>query len=225
MNQQAQTLLLVVVGAFAIRLGWTDEHLIYVREWVRWPLIAAGAVLLVLAAGLLRSQRQEQSAPRTAWLLFAPFVVLLLVSPPPLGADFAERTASTPYRDPGRAVSGLRPLPDGDPVGLDVADFYVRARYDDGASLVGRRVRLTGFVSHDPDGGWYVTRFQIACCAADAVAVRVRVDGSEWSPARDVWVDVVGTWVEGSGVTRRSAVPAIEADSVEPTDVPRNPYE
>lgn len=226
MKREAQALLLVLVGAFAIRLGWTDEHLIYVRDWVRWPLIAAGLVLLALAAGLVFSPHGDtEPAPRTAWLLFAPFVVLLLVSPPPLGADFAERSAGTPYRDPGRAVSGLRPLPGGDPVPLAVGDFYVRARYDAGASLIGRRVELTGFVSEDPEGRWYVTRFEIACCAADAIAVRVRVDGADAAPARDTWVRVTGTWVDGSGVARRSGSPAVEADAVEEIEMPRNPYE
>lgn len=227
MNRQAQALLLVLVGAFALRLGWTDEHLIYVRGWVRWPLMAAGLALLALAAGVVFSDQREaeEPAPRTAWLLFLPFLVLLLVSPPPLGADFAERSAATPYRDPGRAVSGLRPLPDVDPVRLDVADFYVRARYDAGASLVDRRVELTGFVSKDPEGNWYVTRFQIACCAADAIAVRVRVDGADSTPERDSWVRVTGSWVDGSGARRGSGAPAVEAASVEPAEVPRSPYE
>lgn len=227
MNRQAQSFLLAFLGAFVVRLGWTDEHLLYVRGWTRWPLIGAGLVLLALAAGLVVAQLRdsgpggagtEQPAPRTAWLLFVPLLVVMLVSPPALGSYYAERSASTTYRDPGTAASELRPLPEGDPVRLAVTDFFVRARYDEGRSLAGRRLELTGFVSRDDRDRWYVTRFAIACCAADAVAVRVRVDGSATAPDRDSWVRVVGTWVD-----ERS--PVIAAESVEAVAMPRNPYE
>lgn len=229
MNRQAQSFLLALLGAFVIRLGVTDEHLLYVRGWTRWPMIAAGAVLLVLAAGMViahvRGAQEGEPAPRTSWLLFAPIVVIMLVSPPALGSYYAERAVDTEFRASDVEPSALRPLPAGDTVALPVSAFFVRARYDAGTSLRDREVVLTGFVSKDQDGGWYVTRFQIACCAADAIAVRVRVDGAPETPDRDTWVRVTGTWIEGSGVSRRDGAPAIEATDVETIPMPHNPYE
>lgn len=237
MTGVVQAYLLALLGTFVLRLGVTDAHLLYVRGWTRWPLIATGLVLLLLCAMLLLEEHRagrredpgiahEHHTSWTTWLLFAPVLVMMLISPPALGSYLAERSAdssSSGPRDPEAAVSALRPLPPGDPVRMHVIDFYVRARYDEGLSLVGRTAELTGFVSLDRDGNWYVTRFEIGCCAADAVVVRVRVDDAP-APDRDQWVTVTGSWVDGSGFGGNGP-PAITADRVEPTEQPSNPYE
>jgi uncharacterized membrane protein YcgQ (UPF0703/DUF1980 family) len=80
---------------------------------------------------------------------------------------------------------------------------------------------MVGFVSLDDEGNWYVTRFGINCCAADATPTRIRASGVE-APPRDQWVRVVGVWVEGSGV---KSVPAIDVSEVEHVEPPRMEYE
>jgi len=43
----------------------------------------------------------------------------------------------------------------------------------------GRQVRLLGFIVHSPDGSTYLARLAIACCAADATPLKVRLDGRD----------------------------------------------
>ncbi|MER6175294.1 hypothetical protein [Streptosporangium sp. NPDC001681] len=54
---------------------------------------------------------------------------------------------------------------------------------DDKKSLIDREVKLTGFVSPArKKGQWYVTRMQIACCAADAFPPKIAVKGLRAPP-------------------------------------------
>jgi uncharacterized repeat protein (TIGR03943 family) len=162
---------------------------------------------------------EEENA---AWLLFLPSIVVFLVAPPALGAYLAERNTSNlaePTADRREAV--LTPLPATDPAPVGVTEFFVRARYDNGLTLADRSVEMVGLVIRDGDGNWYVTRFGINCCAADATPTRVRASGVE-SPPRDNWDRVVGVWVEGSGVKN---VPAVDVGEVEQVEAQRVEYE
>jgi uncharacterized repeat protein (TIGR03943 family) len=77
-------------------------------------------------------------------------------------------------------------------------------------------------VTPDPDGGWWVTRLGLACCAADALSFRARVLDAEPLPA-NTWVEVTGRWVPGD--SGNAAIPLIEADDVSRIPEPSNPYE
>ncbi|QZY28371.1 TIGR03943 family putative permease subunit [Nocardioides coralli] len=162
----------------------------------------------------------------TAWLLFIPALVVFLISPPALGSYLAERAADGRS---GQSVqvpepAAMAPLPDQDPAPVGLTELIERVVYDDGETLSGRRVSVTGFATLDRSGSWYVTRFRINCCAADAAVVRAQVVDAP-APPRDQWVTVTGTWVEGSGVGKGSGVPTLRAESVEQVEQPRDPYE
>lgn len=223
MNRTAQTLVLTAIGGVSLRVGITSEYANYVNEWMRWPLVVSGVLLigLALVATLSKAPDEEHPTGRVAWLLVLPVVVGFVVQPPALGAYVADRRAN--QADAARfdepAVAGLEQTGEND---LPVVNFVARAAHDDGSTLEGVTVRLTGFVSAD-DEGWYVTRLSIACCAADAMAFRVRVEGAE-APPVDQWVEVVGTWVQGTG-TEVGGTPAVAAEDVTYVDKPRRPYE
>jgi uncharacterized repeat protein (TIGR03943 family) len=227
-TRATQTLLLAVTGAVLVRMAAGDTYLRYVSSWMRWPLIVCGILLIVLAlADLWRepgSQDDEHDAhvPRAAWLLFAPSLVFFLVAPPALGAHFAERAqnAVVPVEDASEV--SLPPLPEGDPVPLTLDDVLFRAAYDDGATLADRRLALTGFVSRDKSGTWYVTQFGINCCAADATVTRVAASGVE-PPPDDQWVRVVATHVPGTGDGGVDA-PEVRVEELELIAAPKNQY-
>ncbi|MFJ8634879.1 TIGR03943 family putative permease subunit [Streptomyces sp. NPDC093568] len=167
-------------------------------------------------------QHGGHHSPRVAWLLTLPALALLLFPPPALGSYSAEREAAQ------RAAQGIGhfpALPAGNPVELTLAEFSSRAVYDSGRSLSGRSVRLTGFVTRDDDGTWYVTRLLIACCAADAATGKVEVRGAD-APPVDTWVTVTGGWhPEGKPGTDGSWPPVLDAGSVRRIAQPANPYE
>jgi uncharacterized repeat protein (TIGR03943 family) len=114
------------------------------------------------------------------------------------------------------------PLPPGpDPVLMTLLEYGQRAFDHRGASLEGATVQLTGFVSREVTGGFELARYQIACCAADASAVVVRVVDVQGSPPRrDAWVTVTGTAHPTDG-----EVPALAAVSVAVIPAPEDPYE
>jgi uncharacterized repeat protein (TIGR03943 family) len=155
---------------------------------------------------------------RTGWLLLAPIAALLLVAPPTLGSFGVDRGTQVDIRA-GRGV--LHPLhPGGKPIPMTLLEFGERAFDHGGASFNGAVVQLTGFVAGAEPGGFRLARYQIACCAADAAPVVLRVVGVRSVPARDQWVTVTGTFQPGGGDT-----PALAASNLVEIRAPNDPYE
>jgi uncharacterized repeat protein (TIGR03943 family) len=102
---------------------------------------------------------------------------------------------------------------------MTLLEFGQRAFDHDGASFNGAVVQLTGFVAGAEPGGFRLARYQIACCAADATPVVLRVLAAR-APARDRWVTVAGTFQPGGG-----ELPTLAASNVVEVQAPRDPYE
>jgi uncharacterized repeat protein (TIGR03943 family) len=252
----AQGCLLFAVGLNAAYLSASGRYLSFLKPGIRLPMTATGMLLVALGAWTLwpavaayvnglddpatadRAPDHDMPdhhgtahrGPLVGWLLALPLVALALISPPPLGADAARH-------DLGRAVpipsyDGFLPLPpatDG-PIALRVSDFVARAAYDRHETLAGVRIRLTGFVVRHPDvtDRYLLTRFSLACCAADAFASQVEVRGLEGFPPPDnTWVVVVGEWLPASGRNREDPVdpPVLMARSQTLVEAPTDPYE
>ncbi len=230
MRRDVQGAVLLLLGILLLRLTLGGSYVYYVKVSMKPFLLLTAVVLLALAAwSLWQAWRQSSDlvddhghngVPQVAWLLVLPVLVVFLVSPRPLGAYTAARQLATApvVAEPAE----LLPLPAGDPVDLPIADYITRAVWGQGQTLEGRDVRLTGFVTPDPDGGWWVTRLGLACCAADALSFRARVLGAEALPA-NTWVEVDGRWVRGD--SGDPAIPLIEAEDVTRIPEPGNPYE
>lgn len=218
MNRDTQGLLVLLTGAALVRIGADDTLLRYVRAWMRPGLLAAGVVLVLLGLVSLRQDRHGHAGgPWSAWLLLLPVLAIVVVAPPALGAYTAGRAVTTVARP---ASTDFPPLAHGDPVGITLTDFAMRAVWDRGRTLAGRRVRMVGFVSPRSGGGFHLTRIAVTCCAADARAIRVAVPGGRSFPA-DSWVAVTGTY---AGLEAH-AVPVLRAGSAEPVPAPAEPYE
>jgi uncharacterized repeat protein (TIGR03943 family) len=230
----------VLAGTVLLRLTLTGTYTRYVRPGMGPWLAIAG--VLVVALGLVTLLRALRS-PDTArpgghgvghgeggpdghgggvgWLLLAPIAALLLVAPPTLGSFGVDRGAAVVVRsgervfDPVDSSSG--------PVPMSLLEFSQRAFDRGGESLEGASVELTGFVAADDahGDGFRLARYQIACCAADAAPVVVRVVGIHGAePSRDQWVTVTGSLANGD-----TEVPALAATSVVEIGAPDDPYE
>jgi uncharacterized repeat protein (TIGR03943 family) len=241
------SLILLFVGAAILRISLFGElYLRYVKAGLRPYLIVSGVALVLfgLVMAVVRHTTRDEPdgpheaddgyddghghdherGPRVAWLLILPALALLLFPPPALGSYSAEREAA---RQAAQGVGSFPALPAGDPVELTVAEFGSRAVYDSGRSLAGRTVRLTGFVTRDGDGTWYVTRLAVTCCAADATASKAEVRGApDGAPPVDTWITVTGTWrPEGALGTDAAWPPVLDAVTVERVKAPADPYE
>jgi uncharacterized repeat protein (TIGR03943 family) len=237
-EEQTRSVLLVVLGATAVWLWWSGQALNYVRPGLAPWLLASGVVVLLLGLlpplGLLGRQTAHaddgghRHRGRVGWLLLVPVLVVMLVQPAALGS-YAVSGRSTV---PGSGDSGFPPLaaPVRGAVPMTMAEFVTRAIRDQGQSLAGVRVRLTGFASpaEDGNGGYRLTRFVIFCCAADAEALQVAVHGDPTPHARDQWLEVEGTWVPrpvAADDDLSPPPPVLNVDLVRPVAQPRPPYE
>ena len=68
----------------------------------------------------------------------------------------------------------------------------------------------------------YLTGLEIACCAAEAVVVRVRVSRPQ-AAAPDQWVEVTGTWLERTGADAGLPV-TLRADRAVEVEAPPEVY-
>jgi len=230
-NRETQNVLLLFVGGAIIRISVDGAYLRYVKSWMQPGLLAAGGLLVLLSlVSIWRevlSRRSRPSVdghdhgPRVAWLLLLPVFAIFLVAPPALGSYAASR-APAKVTQP---ASDFPPLPAGDPVHSTLTDFAVRAIWDHGRSLAGRRITMTGFVSPRRGGGFYLTRMVLICCAADAQPIRVTVRGAGQPYPTDSWVTVVGTYAGVERATKDEQVPVLGAESVVPISQPSQPYE
>jgi uncharacterized repeat protein (TIGR03943 family) len=239
-NKEVQPVVLVLVGAAVLKISLGEAYLRYVKEGLQPFLVASGVVLVLLGllsawkdldrgGGSTSSAPVDQAGdghdhahggPGIAWMLLLPVAAIFLVAPPALGADAASRDSGTVA---GPRETSFVPLPEGDPVPLSVADYAVRAGWGGADTLEGRRVALDGFVTPAEDGGWYVTRIAMSCCAADGQAVKVEVLGQPAPPA-DTWVEVTGTYVPAEAEDPRTVPAVIQASGVVETTAPSNPY-
>lgn len=243
MRKEVQAVVLLLLGTACVRIGLDGSYLYYVKDILRWPLIASGVIIAVLGlVGLLSSVRKPEAppahthdeadascaegnhahVPRVAWLLTLPVFAILLIAPGPLGAYAAARDPGTVAKPVGD--SNFPALPPGDPATLPLYEYAVRAVWDEGKSLADRDISLLGFVSKNPAGGWYLTRIQLACCAADGIATKVEMREAQPLP-EDTWVQVVGRWEASTSTDPAEAIAAMRASSVTPVAAPSDPYE
>jgi uncharacterized repeat protein (TIGR03943 family) len=236
-NRQAQAVVLLLVGGAIVRASVTDLYLRYVKEGLRPFLIIAGLLLVAAAVATLwyelRPRRtghrhdaddgHGHAEPKVAWLLVLPVLALLLVAPPALGSYAANRSGTALQE-----TSDFPPLPPGDPVAIGMVDYATRAVYDEGRSLDGRRLRVTGFVMLGDDGAPYLARMTLSCCAADARPIKIGLDGAVPAGlAADTWLEVVGRYTDRSGTdgVNGGAIPYLTVERAEPIPAPTNQYE
>jgi uncharacterized repeat protein (TIGR03943 family) len=210
------------------------------------PFLVAASVMLIAAGAMtlwyeLRGSRAGQDGgavapdhdhgagphrePRVGWLLIAPVLGLLLVAPPALGS-YTASTAGTALS--AGQVSDFPPLPNVPLVELTVLDYAARAIWDEGDSLAGRRVMLTGFLLAGPDGEPHLARLVLSCCAADARPIKVGLAGE--APAGlpdDTWVEVIGTYSEQTGTDpiNEATIPYLLVETWREVPAPSRPYE
>jgi uncharacterized repeat protein (TIGR03943 family) len=209
-NRQAQAVVLLLVGGAVLRTSLTDMYLRYVKQGLRPFLIAAGLLLVIAAVMTLWYELRGAKArsddghdghdshegqghshePWVAWLLILPVFALLLVAPPALGSYAASRSGTALQQ-----VSDFPPLPAGDPAKISVLDYASRAVFDEGRSIGDKKVSVTGFVVQGPDGGAYLARMILSCCAADARPVKIGLTGQAPTGLKpDTWLTVTGKY-------------------------------
>jgi uncharacterized repeat protein (TIGR03943 family) len=223
----------------------------YINQRFAWLSFVAVLILAALAFTLVY-RLMEQSAHRRAahtaashdhdqaaeahdhthrisWasiaILAVPVVLGLFIPARPLGASAVSSRGiglSAPDRPGG--VTTVQRAPSGPKNVLDwLRDF---AATPDPTAFQGQAVDVVGFVYRDPRNGpnqFWVSRFTISCCVADATAVGMLVQSdAAGSLVNDRWVRVTGKL--GVGEFAGEKVPLILPAGIEPVDQPDHPY-
>ena len=244
MNRQAQAVVMLLFGGAIVKASLSDLYLRYVKEGLRPFLIMAGALLIAAAVMTLWYELRRPARPadtdaeadpdghghahepQVGWLLILPVLALLLVAPPALGAYAAGQSGSVLTAE--NSASDFPALPPGDPAPLALLDYASRAVFDQGKSLTGRTLELTGFITSGPDGQPMLARMVLACCAADGRPIKVGLAGE--FPAgvpEDTWVKVVGTYTPRTAKdpVNGAALPYLAVTSWQELPVPDQQYE
>lgn len=240
MTKSSQNFMMLLIAAATLWITLVSgEFVNYVKPWLRYPLIGSAVLLIVLGGAGLRkdwSAKQEEihdhghghdhsRGSRVAWLLCLPILAIFAVAPPALGSFTASRTnprtVAPPKSSDDSLPPGTTPLP------MSIGEFMGRsflAQTGEKPTLTGRSLRLLGFAAPRKGGGWYLTRLQVSCCAADAIALQIVIRGVP-EPKKGAWVNVVGT--EKPFPVNKKKQPSYElnATSVTPADKPDSPYE
>ncbi|MGQ0623196.1 MAG: TIGR03943 family putative permease subunit [Sporichthyaceae bacterium] len=249
MIASAQMIILVMVGATMLRSTLDGTYLYYVKPSLAPFLLVAALAFLVL--GLIQAfwllvpskrpgrlgtpscaethqhgegEVDEHGAahvPRVAWLLALPVLVMMVVAPAPLGSFAADRESGV-VAEPDSY--DFPPLPPADPAPITLTEYGWRSLYDEGETLAGRNVELSGFVTPRGKGEWFLTRMSLSCCAADGRAIKVVITGAT-APPRDTWVIVTGRHAQPTSTDRRSGLPVLAASDVREISAPARPYE
>lgn len=228
-----------LVAVALLRLGLTDDHLIFVKASMgRWLTVSGVLIGGLAVAQFVLYQRDASSVdveedhghahavPLTGILLVIPFLAIFVVPIGPLGAFAAGKQPARVATEQGRVDFPPLPPPVDGVTEVRITDFVDRARYDAAGSLGGRTVTLSGFVEEAGNDEFTLTRFVLGCCAADGRPVRVRVTGVATQLGIDDWVSVTGTLVPfSSEEPDPSITPVIQATSVSTIAEPSNPYE
>ena len=200
----AHLLPVAALGAWAALFWWlmlTGRTSLYLSTRTDW-VVPVGAVLLTISAvgrlALARVDSPERIEPRAAWITAAivlPVVLIIATPPASLGTFAADRR--------GGLVVGAGPAGSTDDIshgGVSLVDvaFALRTREAMKALVAraGTPVEFVGFVdrpAHMAADEFYLTRFLVTCCAADAVSLQVRVVGATPGALKpDDWVRVEG---------------------------------
>lgn len=239
MRRETQNLLLLLLGGAVLKIAFTGTYLRYVKPSLLPWLVGAGVAIVFLAGfAIFQDVRQGQRehdghehASRSPWMLLLPVLAIFLVAPPALGADSVNRAGNWSPPPSKSETAPLQALPGQPAPLLKVSDFVMRAMWDEGGALKGRVVRLQGFVVHPvkQPGTVQLARMRITCCAADATAVKVTLDGPAASQAAplpaDSWIEVIATLRPGSATEANGEVPTADVTAIRPIPTPEKPYE
>lgn len=218
-----------MLAAWSAMFGFllvSGRELLYVSTRTKW-VVPTGAVILAGAAiGRLWSARTANPEPvhrKEAWILglmIVPIITVMALPPASLGTYAASRRSS--FMRAGFSASAAD-ISNGPLTLIDLASSpatqlsqkALQQRAGDHVSFIG----IATIYSDTPADEFYLTRFVITCCVADATVAQVHiVDVTPGKIKNGDWVQVEGTFYPlGTEML-------VDASKVAVVPQPHNPY-
>lgn len=221
---------LIGTGLYLWALILTNRLSNYINLEFGWLTMVAAALLLVLG-GWGMWQMRRRSGPQMAHMPIQFSSLVILAIPLFLGVAVPSRPLDA------SAITGGVSL---NPVGGSAVRPYVKpplernilewlrefANAPTPTAFDGQEVDVVGFIYREPTMGatqFMVARFTMSCCVADAFAIGMPIESDAAADLTDgTWIRVRGTL--SAGTFNGEAVPIIQPTSLEPIDMPEQPY-
>lgn len=232
---------LLVYAVLLIRIFGRNEITLYIKKDLAWLTAAAGVFILLMLISTLtavyRASFRESGEDGRGGIAFygvrisvKEFVLCMVVLMPALmGLLFTPQSLDS-FAAGRRGISGRAPVSVKrmEPIrSREISLLRLAGGLEqEPEKFIGREFAFTGFVGHDEKLGrerFYLVRFVISCCAADATPLGFEVDYPGAGELKsNQWVKVEGSVVKREG---KSDWPyAIKASRIQPVRKPYDPY-
>ncbi len=229
--------LFLIAKAINHQLYWYINIRFIVLSQIGIVVLAILAVILFKAATNKHSDHLDEKQPHdhdhdhkpasaNLWIMMVPLLIGVLIPAKPLDSTAVSAKGLTTTSAIISSNSASHPLAT-ESEQRNVLDWVKIFYFEkDLNPYVGQKAAVTGFVYFDnqlPKGQFFVSRFIIACCAADAYAVGMIVEPAAGiSVKQDDWVQIRGT-VEVVSFDGHNS-PLIHAETITPIPQPDQPY-
>ncbi|HEY9076898.1 MAG TPA: TIGR03943 family protein [Anaerolineaceae bacterium] len=229
-----QALTIGLFGFFLLVKVWDGRVLLYINQ--RFIILVLGAALfMLLLSQVVFGERERLNSIKgkdhhgifRLWVIALPLILGLVIPERPLGATaLPNRGINTSSGLSIAQVDTFKVL-DISPEQRSILDWIrIFSSSTDSQLYLDQKVDVTGFVYHapnQPEDEFYVSRFAITCCVADASAVGIVVSWKEAAALPS------NRWVRVRGIMRalranNQVAPKIEATLVEFVPEPEQPY-
>lgn len=205
--------------------------------WLIW--VAVGALLAIAMSYIFHRpadttdvEQTHEHATALPWvtasLIALPLLLGWMIPPQPLGiAAMVNRELSTaPTFDFAPAASSRQQAIEERGEAETILDWVMAfGPHPDPTAFAGEPVDVTGFVYRRPGlppDTWFVSRFLVMCCVADAMPITLVVQAPGVEVKDDMWVRVQGHFA--AETVGEIATPVLIADSVTPIEPLPQPY-
>ena len=226
----AKSLILLGMGAYFAWLCLSGNLSNYINQRFAWLVVVGAAIFLLLAVvsllGSLRPEDEQHQHYEIGWdimlIVALPLILALLVPSRALGIEAINGGISlNPVGVASAAAFQRSPL---DRNILDWLREYERSPSP--AAFNGAPADVIGFVYREPafeEDSFMLSRFTMSCCVADAFPIGMPVVAAG---AADF---AAGDWARVQGKLAAADfdgdfLPVLFAESIEPVDVPQQPY-
>ncbi len=233
-REWGKALVLLGMSLYFIVLIATGSLSNYINLRFQWLTYLAAALFLLIGVWQVW-QLIQMSVPTSSvhsthtpltWggllLIFIPLITGFLIPSQPLTASAINGSVSMDSVAARTASAYVRP-----PEERNILEWLQEFnRVNNAAQFNGLPVSVDGFIYREPDmpeGHFMVARFTMSCCVADAFAIGMPIIDAEGAAMPE------GTWVRIQGTLeaqtfRGELLPVIQPVSIEPIEVPQNPY-
>jgi uncharacterized repeat protein (TIGR03943 family) len=226
--------LLLIVKAMNNQLYWYINRRFLTLTEIGIAFLAILALRLFTEASVRDVHQHEDDnhdhdhkpASANIWIMLIPFLIGILIAAKPLDSTAVSAKGLTTTSALISSNSSSQPFQT-ESEQRNVLDWVKLFYFEkDLNPYMGQKAAVIGFVYFDsslPKGQFFVSRFILACCAADAYAVGMIVDPPPGVTVKqDDWLQVRGTVDVASFDGHNS--PLIHAEVIQPVPQPDQPY-